>query len=121
RGDEPRAALDEPDGAGDGGEAVRTGLAEHDVVRVGLGEDVTGLVQRGGQPRLADDEGRTAGTLVLEELRRRQRRGPDRRLRHVQTTVQQAGTQIAWRVDRVVRQHEEPRAGRTELGQELVR
>ena len=58
----PRA--DQPDGPGDRLERVRAGLAEDDVVRVGVGERVAGLVQRRGQPGLADDVGGAAGQLV---------------------------------------------------------
>ena len=62
-------------------EAVGARLAEHDVVRVAVGERVAGLMQRGGEARLADHERRPARPLVLEEPGGGQGRGPDRMLR----------------------------------------
>ena len=87
-----RAPLaDQPDRPGDRLERVGAGLAEDDVVGVGVGEGVADLVQRGGQPGLADDVGRAAGQLGRQEVRRRQRRGPDRLLGHVQARRGPAG------------------------------
>ena len=69
---------DQADRVGDPLEAVGARLAEHDVVRIAVGERVAGLVQRGRQTGLADHERRAAGALIVEEARGRQRRGPDR-------------------------------------------
>ena len=78
RRDEARAGADEPDRLGDRLERVVAGLADDDVVGIGLGHDEAGLVQRGGEPRLADHEGRAAGHLDSQEVGRRERRRPDR-------------------------------------------
>ncbi len=61
------------------------------------------------------------GALVGQELRGRQRRGPDRLLRHVEPARQQPGPQVARGEDRVVGQHEELASPLLQPGQELGR
>ncbi len=119
--DEPRALVDEPDRGGDGLEGVGPGLAEHDVLRVPLGHHVADLVQGGGQPGLADDVRRTPGALVVEELRGRERAGPDRVLGYVDPGPVQPRLQVTRGEDRVVRQQQERPAGLDEPGHELRR
>ena len=89
-GDEARAVVDQPDRPGDRLERVGAGLAEHDVVGVAVGHHVADVVQRRGQPRLADDVRRTARPLVVEELRGGEGRRPDRLLRHVDPAARAA-------------------------------
>ncbi len=117
--DEAGAGVDQADGPRDGLERVGPGLPEDDVVGSGVGQHVTDLVQRRGQPRLADDVGGPAGRLVVEELRGGQRGRPDRRFRHVQAGRREARPQVAGREDRVVREHEEPPAPLPQPGEEL--
>ena len=69
------------------------------------------LVQGGGQTGLADDVGRAAGALVVEELRGGQRRGPDVLDGDVQAHAGEPGLQVAGGVDGVVGQHQEGLAG----------
>ena len=119
--DEPGPRVDEADRLRDGLERVLPGLADDDVVRLRLGHDVARLMQRGGQARLADDERRAAGQLRPEEVRRRERGGPDALLGHVETRQLQPCAQVARREDRVVRQHQERCAGVSPLGEQLGR
>ena len=60
----------------------------------GGGQRVAGLVQRGGQPGLADDVRGAARHLVGEELRGGQRRGPDGVLGDVDPGRGQACAQV---------------------------
>ena len=113
-GDEARARHDQADRPGDPLEAVRARLAEDHIVGFAIGERVADVVQRRRQTDLADNERGPSGTLLLQELRGRERRGPDRLLGHVQAARVQAGRQVAPGVHRVVREHEERRP---ELGQ----
>ncbi len=106
RSDEARAVGDETDRLRDALEAVRTRLADDDVIGIALGERVARTVERRRQARLADHEGRAAGTLVIEEARGRERRRPDRLLGHVEADPAQPRREIALREDRVVGQDE---------------
>ena len=119
RRDEAGALLDQANRAGDGLERVGARLAEHDVVGVAVGHDVADVVHGRRQAGLADDVGRSAGSLLGEELRRGQGGGPDRLLRHVDAAAEQPGAQVARREDRVVRQDEEASAGLLERRDEL--
>ena len=85
RRDEPRAAADQADRLGDRLERVVAGLADDDVVGVDVGHDEAGLVQGGRDAGLADHERAAAGHLRLEEVGRRERRGPDRLFGHVES------------------------------------
>ena len=119
--DEPRPPADQPDGPGDRLERVGAGLAEDDVVGIGVGQRVAHLVQGGGQPCLTDDVRGAAGQLGVQEVRRRQGRGPDRFLGHVQPRPHQPRGQITRREDRVVREHQEPALAGDQPLQELGR
>ena len=77
-GDEPGAGRHQPDGLGDRRKRQGAGLAEDDVVRLGVGQGVADLVQRRGQPRFADDVGRASRQLGRQEVRGGQGRRPDR-------------------------------------------
>ena len=84
RRDEPRAVADEADRLRDRLERVVAGLADDDVVGVGLGHDEAGLVQRGRDAR--PRRSRTPmppGSCCLQEVGGRERRGPDAVLGHV--------------------------------------
>ena len=112
-------ARDEADRLRDRLERVVAGLADDDVVGVGLGHDEAGLVQSGREARLADHERGRAGHLAVQEVGGRQRGRPDRFLGHDQPGCAQPRAQVARREDRVVRQHEERRALVAPLLQQL--
>ena len=120
RRDEAGPAGDQPDRAGDLLEAERADLAQHDVVRAALGERVADVVEGGGEAGLAEHEGRAPGALVLQEPRRREGRGPDRALRHVDPARAQPRRQVARRVDRVVREQQEGDPALLEPGEEAI-
>ena len=119
RRDEASALLYQADCASDGLEGVGARLAEHDVVGVAVGHDVADVVHGRDEAGLADDVGAAPGALLREELRRGQRGGPDRLLRHVDPAAPQAGREVAWGEDRVVGQHEEALARGLERLDEL--
>src|SRR4051812_33937269 len=76
-GDKAGAADDQPDRLGDLLEAIGAGLPAPDVIRVAVGKGVPVGMERGSQPRLADDEGCAAWSLVAEKIRGRHRGRPD--------------------------------------------
>jgi hypothetical protein len=91
-------------------EAVRSRLAEDDVVRILLRQRVAGLVERGRQAGLADHIRRSAGPLAVEEVGGSHCRRPDRLLGNVERIAPQSRCQVARRIHRVVRENEEGRA-----------
>jgi hypothetical protein len=120
RRDEPRPGADEADRPRDRLERVRARLTQHDVVGIALGQRVADLVQRGGETRLADDVRGAVGPLTVEELRRRQRRRPQRVGGHVDAARPQPRREVARRVDGVVREHEEPLPRPADRPEELL-
>ena len=107
RDDESRARPDQADGFGDGVEGVITSLADDDVVGGTLGHDEAGLVQCGGDARLADDEGGPPGHLGCEKVSGGEGGCPEKLFGYIETGRPEPRTQIAGREDRVVGEHEE--------------
>ena len=109
--DEPCTVDNEPDGLGDRLEGVSTGLSEDDIVRVGVGENEPGLMQSRRQPCLTNDVEAGTGMLVSQEMRGRERRGPDVVLRHRQTRSLHPGSQVPRSEDGIVGQDQESLRG----------
>ena len=119
RDDEAGAGIDEADRLRDRLERIGVGLTDDDELGVVLCHDEPGLVDRRGQPRLADDIGRAVLDLIGQEIRGGHRRGPDVRLGDVESVRAQPGGEVTRGVDGIVRQHQIGDVRLTPLGEQL--
>ncbi len=105
-GDEVGTGGDQADGFGDELQVVGVGFAQHYVVGIVIGDDVTDTVDGLGQATFADDKGGAARLLGAQEMGSGHGRGEDALSGDVQPGILQAVGQVTGCVERIVGEHQ---------------